>query len=139
MSAQDHSERTAGSQGETWAAGVCVLIGTETSRMEVAMRQNLSPLLGADQDRLLWVVFSFSPVLLMQSLQWPLDGAWSSDSELGPRALGLPRWLRGKEPACQCRRRGLDPWVREIPWRKKTATLSGILAWRIPGTEESDF
>ena len=33
----------------------------------------------------------------------------------------LPRWLRGKEPACQCRRhrrRGFDPWVRKIPWRR---------------------
>ena len=107
------------SQGVTWAAGLCVLIGTETSRMEVAMRQSLSPLLDAGEDSLLWVVFSFSPVFLMQSLQWPRDGAWSSDSELGPRALGLPRWLSGKEPACQCRRRGLDTRVRKIPWRKK--------------------
>ena len=32
---------------------------------------------------------------------------------------GLPRWLSGKESACQCRRLGFDPWVREIPWRKK--------------------
>ena len=30
----------------------------------------------------------------------------------------LPRWHRGKESACQCRRRrkhGFDPWVRKIP------------------------
>ena len=32
---------------------------------------------------------------------------------------GLPRWLSGKEPACQCRRLGCDPWVGKIPWRKK--------------------
>ena len=32
---------------------------------------------------------------------------------------GLPRWLSGKEPTCQCRRPGFDPWVRRIPWRKK--------------------
>ena len=28
----------------------------------------------------------------------------------------------GKEPSCQsrrCKRRGLDPWVRKIPWRRK--------------------
>ena len=25
----------------------------------------------------------------------------------------------GKEFACQCRRRGFNPWVRKIPWRKK--------------------
>ena len=32
--------------------------------------------------------------------------------------LGLPRWLSGKEPACQCRRGTrckFGPWVRKIP------------------------
>ena len=33
--------------------------------------------------------------------------------------LGLPRWLSGKEPACECKRRGFDPWVGKIPWRRK--------------------
>ena len=33
--------------------------------------------------------------------------------------IGLPRWLSGKESACQCRRRGFDPWVGKIPWRRK--------------------
>ena len=33
--------------------------------------------------------------------------------------LGLPWWLSGKEPTCQCRRRRFDPWVRKIPWRRK--------------------
>jgi len=36
--------------------------------------------------------------------------------------LGLPRWLSGKELACQCRRHkrcGFDPWVRKILWRRK--------------------
>ena len=35
--------------------------------------------------------------------------------------LRLPRWLSGKESACQCRRprrRGFDPWVGKIPWRR---------------------
>ena len=31
---------------------------------------------------------------------------------------GLPRWLSGKESACHCRRRGFDPWVRKIPWKR---------------------
>ena len=33
--------------------------------------------------------------------------------------LGLPGWLSGKESACQCRRHRFDPWVGEIPWRRK--------------------
>ena len=36
--------------------------------------------------------------------------------------LGLPRWRRGKESTCQCRRckrLRFDPWVRKIPWSRK--------------------
>ena len=34
-------------------------------------------------------------------------------------AVGLPRWLSGKEPTCQCRRLRFDSWVGKIPWRRK--------------------
>ena len=34
-----------------------------------------------------------------------------------PFSLGLPRWLRGKELACQCRRCEFDLWVGKICWR----------------------
>ena len=34
-------------------------------------------------------------------------------------SFGFPWWLSGKESACQCRRRGFDPWAGKIPWRKK--------------------
>ena len=40
---------------------------------------------------------------------------------------------------CQCRghkRLSFDPWVGKIPWRRKWATHSIILAWKIPWTEE---
>ena len=33
--------------------------------------------------------------------------------------IGLPRWLRGKESACQCRRSRFAPWIGKIPWRRK--------------------
>ena len=36
-----------------------------------------------------------------------------------PSMVGLPRWLRGKESACQCKRRGFDPWIGKIHWRRK--------------------
>ena len=52
---------------------------------------------------------------------------------------GFPGGARGKAPTCQCRsrkRHGLDPWVGKTPLEKEMATLSGILAWRIPRTEE---
>ena len=34
---------------------------------------------------------------------------------------GIPGGASGKQSACQCRRhkrRGFDPWVRKIPWRR---------------------
>ena len=34
---------------------------------------------------------------------------------------GLPRWLSGKESACQCRRckkHGFNPWVGKVPWKR---------------------
>ena len=31
----------------------------------------------------------------------------------------LPRWLSGKESACQHRRHGFDPYVGKIPWSRK--------------------
>ena len=40
---------------------------------------------------------------------------------------GLPKWLSGKEPACQCKRHGLDP-SQEDPLEKEMATHYSILA-----------
>ena len=40
----------------------------------------------------------------------------------GSNIQRFPRWLRGKESACQCRRckrRRFNPWVGKIPWRRK--------------------
>ena len=39
-------------------------------------------------------------------------------SDVAAAAAGLPRWLSGKESACQCRLHGFHPWVRKIPWRR---------------------
>ena len=36
-----------------------------------------------------------------------------------------------KNPPCQCRRRGFDPWVGKIPWRREWQSTH-LLAWRIP-------
>ena len=54
------------------------------------------------------------------------------------KGSGLPWWLSGEEPACQCKRFGFDPWVGKIPLEKKMTTCSSILAWEIPWTEEPD-
>ena len=52
--------------------------------------------------------------------------------------LGLPRWLSGKESACQCRRcrrHGFDPCWEDL-LEEGMASHSSILAWEIPRTEE---
>ena len=33
--------------------------------------------------------------------------------------MGLPWRLSDKESVCQCQRRGFDPWVRKLPWRRQ--------------------
>ena len=52
--------------------------------------------------------------------------------------IGLPRWLSGKESACQCgRHRRLRFNLRwEDALEEEMATQSSILAWEIPWTEE---
>ena len=51
----------------------------------------------------------------------------------------FPGGTSGKEPACQCRRH--ETWVpslgREDPLEEAMATHPGILAWKIPCTEET--
>ena len=60
---------------------------------------------------------------------------------------GLPWQLSGKEPACQGRRNRFDPWIGNIPWRRKRQpvfllgesygqrSLTGYRPW---GRKESD-
>ena len=48
---------------------------------------------------------------------------------------GPPWWLRGKALACNAGDPGSIP-RREDPLEEEMATHSGVLAWRIPWTEE---
>ena len=36
---------------------------------------------------------------------------------------GLPWWLSGKESTCQCKTCGFDPWVGNMPWRRKWQSI----------------
>ena len=47
--------------------------------------------------------------------------------------LGLLRGLSDKGPACQCRRRRFNPWVRKIPWRRKWQFISAFLPGKSHG------
>ena len=50
------------------------------------------------------------------------QGVYKKNTRHLPHLGDFPGGTRGKEPACQCRRRkgcGFDPWVRKIPWKRK--------------------
>ena len=49
---------------------------------------------------------------------------------------GPLRWSSGKEPTCQCRRPGFDPWVGGIPCRRAWQSTPVFLPGESPGTEE---
>ena len=51
---------------------------------------------------------------------------------------GLPRWLSGKESACQCRRHELNPWVRKIPWSRKWQPTQVSLPGKFHGERSLD-
>ena len=49
---------------------------------------------------------------------------------------GLPRWLSGKESACQfsrCKRCRFSHWVRKIPWRRKWQPTPVLLPGKLHG------
>ena len=66
-----------------------------------------------------------------QILGWGTSDIWGS--RVG---WGLPRWLGGKEPACQWRRRGFHPWAGKSPWRRKWPPTPVFLTGESPRTEE---
>ena len=49
--------------------------------------------------------------------------------------LGKPRWLSGKESACNAGDAGSIPGLEDL-LEKEMATHCSILAWEIPWTEE---
>ena len=63
---------------------------------------------------------------------WKIKIYITSTLAATPFNHGLPRWLSGKESACQCRRCGFSAWVRKILWRRKWQPTP---VWEIPWTE----
>ena len=48
-------------------------------------------------------------------------------------SFGCPQWLNGKEPTCNARRHGFNPWFGNTPWRRAwqptPVFLSGESSW----------
>ena len=47
--------------------------------------------------------------------------------------LRLLGWFTGKESDCQCRRHRFDPWVRNMPWRRKWQSTAVFLPGKSHG------
>ena len=87
--------------------------------------------MGASLSQLRPQIFRKSYINLQGDLKMSLLDAFR------PRALyiylrprGLPRWLCGKESACQCRRLRrceCNPWVEKIPWSMKWQPALALL------------
>ena len=53
------------------------------------------------------------------------------------QSMGLLKWLGDEESIYLYRRCGFDPWVKNIPWRRKWYPTPALLTWEILWTEES--
>ena len=75
--------------------------------------------------------------MLREKVQW-WEGQKLASRSLKVSTLcnGLPRWLSGKESACNASKTWVQSLCWEDPLEQEMATHSSILAWRILWTEE---
>ena len=83
-------------------------------------------------DQLHFTKFSDEMDKFFESYKLPKlseEEPYNLDSFISIKAMelkGLPWWLSGKEPTCQCGRLGFDPWSGKIP-HAATKQLSQLL------------
>ena len=61
---------------------------------------------------------------------WLMGSVLYLDLGDGYHKHGFPRWLSGKESACQyrrCKRHRFDPWVRKFLWRREWQSAPVVL------------
>ena len=92
---------------------------------------HLSPLRSTEQSAVLAQVRCEWSQFLEETHQPPMNVLYTHDHpcmhsthliSFNPQQSpenGLLKWLRGKEPACQCKRHGFNPWVAKIPQRRE--------------------
>ena len=79
----------------------------------------------------------------MDEFEWTLgvgdgQGGLACCSPWGCKESDTNEWLNwlnwsGKEPTYQCRKHGLDPWVRKIPWRRARQPTPAFLPGNFQG------
>ena len=105
---------------------VCIRSGGPLQRGEVGGILHLGDVSAMQCLQISHALGAALPLLRTTHLWWP------SIFKVNWVRLGLPRWLCD----CQCRRWGFDPWVRQVPWRRKWQPAPVFLPWEIPWTEE---
>ena len=62
------------------------------------------------------------------------EGHWFA--QIPTVTWSFPGGASGKEPTCQCKRPGFDPWGGEIPWKRAGQLTSVFLPGESPWTQE---
>ena len=78
-------------------------------RRDIRSIETTLPILNSDLFPGWWYAVRSSLVMLS-----PLLKTLMSNCSKEFTRRGLPWWLNGKEPACQCRRQGFNPWSGKI-------------------------
>ena len=88
------------------------------------------------KPRMLWGVNKLTHLKYIEESLMPQNDVLAT--VIAFTVIGLPAGVRGKKPACQCRKhkRGVQSLGREDPLEEEMATHSSILAWRMLWTEE---
>ena len=60
-------------------------------------------------------------------------GGFLGSLPLAPSGKPIIWWLSDKQFACQCRRCEFDPWVWNIPWRRKCQTTPAFMPGKFHG------
>ena len=98
-----------------WDCKLAGLISEREERLGFDAEVPLIILLVPSPSSAIWLWDLGRPLTSLSQFLHPLKGGpWNPH--------GVPRWLSGRESACQCGRHrnpGFDPWVRKIPWRRK--------------------
>ena len=98
----------------------CIIISAGVGRLLGCFTQTLAPIASISLMDPNWpslLTVSKMGDILFHALT--ITHGRISNSVIPSCLLKLPLLLSSKESACQCRRRGFDPWVKKIHWRRK--------------------
>ena len=97
--------------------------------MFFVISKNISPICLLDHMYILAPTMHIYKLAFLQTTERLSSRLWFSVRS----QRGLPGGSDGKEPTCQCRNHGFDPWVGKIPWTSKWQPTPGFLPGKSHG------